>query len=259
MAIESPISRRSVRGFALLVDRRLDQALQRRKIQIFEPLHVETSLARIDLAQVFKERRVPCLFLVGCAALGDSRKLQSGIFVSSCARRGRAPIDGSQYGNPSIRVSVFMLPSGYEDDDRHPGGALQEGQDSRGRTADHASRRGARRLGAGYCGDSARIARRRIPGPRRVAATSRQLAALVEQFRADCAVGAIRLLPLTETTVDLVERIYLQGPASVFLRAADALHLACATEHGFGEIYSNDRHLLAAATLFGLRGVDVLA
>jgi len=88
--------------------------------------------------------------------------------------------------------------------------------------------------------------------------TSRQLAALFEQFRADCAVGAIRLLPLTETTLDRVERIYLQAPASVFLRAADALHLACAAEHGFAEVYSNDRHLLAAAPLFGLRGVDVL-
>ncbi|MEO6060843.1 MAG: type II toxin-antitoxin system VapC family toxin [Thermoflexales bacterium] len=89
--------------------------------------------------------------------------------------------------------------------------------------------------------------------------TSRQLAGLFEQFRADCAVGAIRLLPLTDTTVDLVERIFLQAPASVFLRAAHGLHLACAAEHGFAEIYSNDHHLLAAAPLFGVRGVDVLA
>ncbi len=42
------------------------------------------------------------------------------------------------------------------------------------------------------------------------------------------------------------------------LRAADALHLACALEHGFREIFSNDRHLLASAAAFKITGRNVI-
>jgi predicted nucleic acid-binding protein len=90
------------------------------------------------------------------------------------------------------------------------------------------------------------------------AAKPSDLAIVFAQFRADCAAGGLRLLPLTEAIVDRVESVYAAAPSTAFLRAADALHLATAAEHGFSEVYSNDRHLLAAAPLFGLSGVNVV-
>ena len=80
----------------------------------------------------------------------------------------------------------------------------------------------------------------------------------VRQFQDDCSQGAFTWLPLTSEVLQRVEDVYLHAPASAFLRAADALHLACAREHGFTEIYSNDRHLLTAAPLFGIKGVNLI-
>jgi hypothetical protein len=41
--------------------------------------------------------------------------------------------------------------------------------------------------------------------------------------------------------------------------AAAAGRLACAEEHGFHEVYTNDRHMLKAARHFHLTGVNVLS
>ena len=81
---------------------------------------------------------------------------------------------------------------------------------------------------------------------------------LVAEFARDSEAGAFHWLPLSAAVSARCERIYAKLPATVFLRAADALHLACAAENRFKEVYSNDRHLLAAARHFDVRGEDIL-
>lgn len=90
------------------------------------------------------------------------------------------------------------------------------------------------------------------------AATSDNLQELHSQFLDELAAGHIQMLPLQEQAFERIESVIHKAPKATFLRAADALHLACAAIHGFEEVYSNDRHFLAAAPLFGLRGVNVI-
>jgi predicted nucleic acid-binding protein len=89
-------------------------------------------------------------------------------------------------------------------------------------------------------------------------ATSLQFKAVLDQFHLDCRAGAINLLPLGEAVFERVDTFYLNAPTVLPLRASDALHLACAAEHGFKEVYSNDRQFLAAAAHFGLKGLNVI-
>ena len=46
-------------------------------------------------------------------------------------------------------------------------------------------------------------------------------------------------------------------PESTSLRAGDAIHIVTAVEAGFNEIWTNDRHLLAAAGHLGLKGRSI--
>lgn len=66
-------------------------------------------------------------------------------------------------------------------------------------------------------------------------------------------------LPFTANLLQQTADKFRKLNPSLFLRAADALHLACAAEHGFKEIYSNDRRLLEAAEAFKLKGRDILS
>lgn len=90
------------------------------------------------------------------------------------------------------------------------------------------------------------------------AETPEHLTSFAKQFHDDCQQLLVHLLPLTEAVMARLESVLASAPATTNLRAADALHLACAAEHGFTEVHSNDRLFLAAAHLFGLKGVNVI-
>jgi predicted nucleic acid-binding protein len=83
-------------------------------------------------------------------------------------------------------------------------------------------------------------------------------AALVEQVRAHIEAGAFRWLGQDREIFVRIRQVYRRLPVSVFLRAADAIHLATAAESQFGIVYSNDAHLLAAAKHFGIEGRNVI-
>lgn len=76
---------------------------------------------------------------------------------------------------------------------------------------------------------------------------------LMGQFVDDCGQDLWTWLPLTTALAAKTAAAFARLPRSVFLRAADALHLICAQEHGLPEIYTNDRHMSAGARHFRLK------
>jgi predicted nucleic acid-binding protein len=86
----------------------------------------------------------------------------------------------------------------------------------------------------------------------------KELATLLMEFDRDSNAGAYRWLPLSPAVVDRVASTFARLPATVPLRAADAIHLACTADAGFSRIYSNDTRLLTAASHFGLTGENII-
>lgn len=84
--------------------------------------------------------------------------------------------------------------------------------------------------------------------------TARHASDLIGAFSEHVRIGIWNLHPVTSTRLKRVADLLRTAPASVFLRAGDAIHLVTALDAGEGEIWTNDRHLLAATVHFGLAG-----
>lgn len=82
--------------------------------------------------------------------------------------------------------------------------------------------------------------------------------ALCQQFEQDLQSRVWQWLPVTPGLLEQVRLAFCSLPSTTFLRASDALHLVSARENGFTEVYSNDRHFLAAASHFGLKAINVI-
>jgi len=87
--------------------------------------------------------------------------------------------------------------------------------------------------------------------------TARQARTLHGLFLEDVANGVWTLVPVSSDVLTRVEERLGRLRRTVFLRAGDAIHLTTAGMAGFREIWTNDRHMLAAARSFGLRGRSV--
>jgi predicted nucleic acid-binding protein len=84
--------------------------------------------------------------------------------------------------------------------------------------------------------------------------TAIQSRELAEAFLKHVEDGLWRLAPVTGHLLHRVAALVSAQPGNVYLRAGDAVHLTTAQEVGEKEIWTNDRHLLAAAPHFGLVG-----
>ena len=88
--------------------------------------------------------------------------------------------------------------------------------------------------------------------------TPAEYGVLLRQFQSDQDLGIWEWLPVDALTLLEARRRFHKLSPRFFLRSADAIHLASALLHGFREVYSNDRHLLAACPVFDILGRNLL-
>ena len=82
-----------------------------------------------------------------------------------------------------------------------------------------------------------------------------KFAAAVRQFNTDDIGGFWTWIPLDAAILDAGAKTYVTLPDTVFLRAADCLHLITGMHNNFPEICTYDRHQTLAAPALGLRPV----
>jgi predicted nucleic acid-binding protein len=85
-----------------------------------------------------------------------------------------------------------------------------------------------------------------------------QMKRVLSLFEGDEADGVWAWFAVTSELVRSVCESIRALPATTFIRSADALHLKCAYEHGHRELYSNDRHMIAAGPRFQMNVRNVI-
>ncbi|HXS95893.1 MAG TPA: hypothetical protein VN736_14910 [Candidatus Limnocylindrales bacterium] len=84
-----------------------------------------------------------------------------------------------------------------------------------------------------------------------------QIMELIGAFEEHVNSGFWELHPVTAARLWQVGKMLKTAPGGLFLRSGVALNIATAIAIGETEIWSNDRHLLAAAPHFGLKGLSI--
>lgn len=88
--------------------------------------------------------------------------------------------------------------------------------------------------------------------------TRREANATLKEFEEDERDGVWQWFGVTSALLEQTRQQISGLPNSVFVRSIDALHLTCAADHGFQQVYTNDRHMLQAAGHFYLSGINIL-
>ena len=120
-------------------------------------------------------------------------------------------------------------------------------------------RRQAEALGQVYCAALGRVEvatalHRKL---REGGLSERAFREVIAQFDDDCANELWTWISVTPRILDAVVAVVRVVPRSVFVRGADAIHLGCARESGFTEVYTGDRRMTAAAPHFRLTAITV--
>ena len=80
---------------------------------------------------------------------------------------------------------------------------------------------------------------------------------LASRFSEHIEAGLWNLIPVNEALLRRTSAQIICAPRDLFIRTADAVHLVTAHDIGEREVWTNDRHMLAAAAYFGLTGRSV--
>ena len=90
--------------------------------------------------------------------------------------------------------------------------------------------------------------------PREGSCSSGDARVLSARFSDHIQDGLWNLVSVSESLLRRTSALIVSAPRNLFIRTADAVHLATAQEIGERDVWTNDRHVIAAAPYFGLTG-----